>query len=48
MATLEKLSILKAWAQVYIVAMVSNGSSPANQVLQQLKSNANMPITMVR
>lgn len=38
MATLEKLSILKAWAQVYIVAMISNGSSPANKVVRKLKS----------
>lgn len=38
MATLEKLSILKAWAQVYIVAMLSNGSSPANKVLKKLKT----------
>lgn len=41
MATLEKLSILKAWAQVYIVAMISNGSSPANQALKKLKSIQN-------
>lgn len=41
MATLEKLSILKAWAQVYIVSMLSNGSSPANQVLKKLKSVQN-------
>lgn len=41
MATLEKLSILKAWAQVYIVAMIGNGSSPANQVLKKLKSVQN-------
>lgn len=41
MATLEKLSILKAWAQVYIVAMLSNGSSPANNVLKKLKSVQN-------
>lgn len=41
MATLEKLSILKAWAQVYIVAMLSNGSSPANQVVKKLKSVQN-------
>lgn len=38
MATLEKLSILKAWAQVYIVAMLGNGSSPAHKVLKKLKS----------
>ncbi|XP_017967368.1 HEAT repeat-containing protein 5B isoform X1 [Drosophila navojoa] len=30
MATLEKLSILKAWAEVYIVAMLSNGKAPAS------------------
>lgn len=41
MATLEKLSILKAWAQVYIMAMISNGSSPANQELKKLKSIQN-------
>lgn len=41
MATLEKLSILKAWAQVYIVAMLNNGSSPANKLLKKLKSVQN-------
>lgn len=30
MATLEKLSILKAWAEVYIVAMLGNGKAPAS------------------
>ncbi|XP_022214446.2 HEAT repeat-containing protein 5B isoform X2 [Drosophila obscura] len=30
MATLEKLSILKAWAEVYIVAMMGNGKAPAS------------------
>ncbi|XP_061729047.1 HEAT repeat-containing protein 5B [Cydia pomonella] len=34
MATLEKLSILKAWAEVYIVAMVSNGSAPGSYIKQ--------------
>lgn len=34
MATLEKLSILKAWAEVYIVAMVSNSSAPGSYVKQ--------------
>ncbi|XP_075228223.1 HEAT repeat-containing protein 5B isoform X2 [Lycorma delicatula] len=28
LATLERLSILKAWAEVYVVAMVGNGSAP--------------------
>lgn len=28
LTTLEKLAILKAWAEVYIVAMVGNGSAP--------------------
>ncbi|XP_039288533.1 HEAT repeat-containing protein 5B isoform X2 [Nilaparvata lugens] len=28
LATLERLSILKAWAEVYIVAMIGNGSAP--------------------
>ncbi|XP_073829130.1 HEAT repeat-containing protein 5B isoform X2 [Musca autumnalis] len=36
MTTLEKLSILKAWAEVYIVAMISNGSSPAALLQKQL------------
>jgi hypothetical protein len=39
MATLEKLSILKAWAQIYIVSMKSNGSSPTSNVLKKLKSS---------
>jgi hypothetical protein len=39
MATLEKLSILKAWAQVYIVAMVNNDSSPTSNVIKKLKNN---------
>ncbi|CAG9112629.1 unnamed protein product [Plutella xylostella] len=34
MATLEKLSILKAWAEVYIVAMVSHGGAPGSYVRQ--------------
>lgn len=38
MATLEKLSILKAWAEVYIVAMISNDSAPASKVQKQLKT----------
>nr|CAD7424523.1 unnamed protein product [Timema monikensis] len=29
LATLERLSILKAWAEVYIVAMAGNGSAPS-------------------
>lgn len=41
MATLEKLSILKAWAQVYIIAMISNGSSPAQKAMKKLKSIQN-------
>jgi HEAT repeat-containing protein 5 len=41
MATLEKLSILKAWAQVYIIAMISNGSSPTQKCLKKLKSVQN-------
>uniref|UniRef100_A0A1B0GJ56 HEAT repeat-containing protein 5B n=2 Tax=Lutzomyia longipalpis TaxID=7200 RepID=A0A1B0GJ56_LUTLO len=38
MATLEKLSILKAWAEVYIVAMVGNGSAPASVLLKKLST----------
>ncbi|XP_035795825.1 HEAT repeat-containing protein 5B-like isoform X2 [Anopheles albimanus] len=36
MATLEKLSILKAWGQVYIMAMVGHGEAPASQMLKVL------------
>nr|XP_055377450.1 HEAT repeat-containing protein 5B isoform X2 [Condylostylus longicornis] len=39
MATLEKLSILKAWAEVYIVAMIDNGSAPASLLQKKLSSN---------
>lgn len=39
MTTLEKLSILKAWAQVYIVAMITNGTAPANTILEKLSSS---------
>lgn len=39
MATLEKLSILKAWADVYIVAMVGNGHAPASLILKKLNSS---------
>lgn len=38
MATLEKLSILQAWAEVYIFAMISNSSAPANILLSELLS----------
>ncbi|XP_058822111.1 HEAT repeat-containing protein 5B isoform X2 [Topomyia yanbarensis] len=41
MATLEKLSILKAWAQVYIMAMIGNGSAPASLMLKTLSSSSN-------
>lgn len=37
LATLEKLAILKAWAEVYIVAMNENGSDPSS--LDLVKSN---------
>uniref|UniRef100_A0A182K6L8 HEAT repeat-containing protein 5B n=1 Tax=Anopheles christyi TaxID=43041 RepID=A0A182K6L8_9DIPT len=40
MATLEKLSILKAWGQVYIMAMVGHGAAPASQMLKALTSSA--------
>ncbi|XP_049284271.1 HEAT repeat-containing protein 5B isoform X3 [Anopheles funestus] len=40
MATLEKLSILKAWGQVYIMAMVGHGSAPASQMLKTLSTVA--------
>ncbi|XP_030374893.1 HEAT repeat-containing protein 5B isoform X2 [Scaptodrosophila lebanonensis] len=41
MATLEKLSILKAWAEVYIVAMVSNGKAPASLLQKKLTATTN-------
>ncbi|XP_065086888.1 HEAT repeat-containing protein 5B isoform X2 [Ochlerotatus camptorhynchus] len=40
MATLEKLSILKAWGQVYIMAMMDNGTAPASMMLKALTSTA--------
>lgn len=40
MATLEKLSILKAWAQVYIFAMIENGTAPASIILKKLSLGA--------
>uniref|UniRef100_W4VS74 HEAT repeat-containing protein 5A n=1 Tax=Corethrella appendiculata TaxID=1370023 RepID=W4VS74_9DIPT len=43
MATLEKLSILKAWGQVYIVAMIGNGSAPASSLLKVLSSTNHAP-----
>ncbi|XP_061508694.1 HEAT repeat-containing protein 5B isoform X2 [Anopheles gambiae] len=43
MATLEKLSILKAWGQVYIMAMVGHGAAPASQMLKALSSSAGSP-----
>lgn len=38
MATLEKLSILKAWAEVYIVAMIGNGSAPSSLISKKLST----------
>ncbi|XP_055550185.1 HEAT repeat-containing protein 5B isoform X2 [Wyeomyia smithii] len=40
MATLEKLSILKAWGQVYIMAMMGNGTAPASLMLKMLSSSS--------
>lgn len=47
LATLEKLSILKAWADVYIVAMVGNGSAPASLTSKKLSylRAAQVPVT---
>lgn len=46
MATLEKLSILKAWAEVYIVAMIGNGFAPASLIMKKLSStNLNIAVT---
>lgn len=36
MATLEKLSILRAWAEVYIFAMIGNAPSPVNILRNKL------------
>lgn len=38
LATLEKLAILKAWAEVYVVAMIGNGSAPGS--VTKLSTNA--------
>lgn len=38
MATLEKLSILKAWAEVYIVAMTGKVSFPNQNVMFEIFS----------
>ncbi|XP_075146419.1 HEAT repeat-containing protein 5B isoform X2 [Haematobia irritans] len=43
MTTLEKLSILKAWAEVYIVAMIANNSSPAAMLQKQLTNAHTIP-----
>ncbi|XP_021705387.1 HEAT repeat-containing protein 5B isoform X3 [Aedes aegypti] len=40
MATLEKLSILKAWGQVYIMAMMDNGTAPSSMLLKSLPSSS--------
>ncbi|XP_062554350.1 HEAT repeat-containing protein 5B isoform X3 [Armigeres subalbatus] len=40
MATLEKLSILKAWGQVYIMAMIDNGTAPASMLLKGIPSSS--------
>lgn len=47
MATLEKLSILKAWGQVYIMAMIGNGTAPASLMLKTLSSSSNMSVAPI-
>ncbi|KAH8277338.1 hypothetical protein KR026_009228, partial [Drosophila bipectinata] len=47
MATLEKLSILKAWAEVYIVAMLSNGKAPASLLNLQSQESGIPSLTNV-
>ncbi|XP_032307288.1 HEAT repeat-containing protein 5B isoform X3 [Drosophila ananassae] len=47
MATLEKLSILKAWAEVYIVAMLSNGKAPASLLNLQSQESGIQSLTNV-
>lgn len=46
MATLEKLSILKAWAEVYIVAMIGHGSAPASLIMKKLSTAAANPFAI--
>lgn len=45
MATLEKLSILRAWAEVYIIAMVGNGTAPASVLLKKLSISQDIDST---
>ncbi|XP_033164377.1 HEAT repeat-containing protein 5B isoform X2 [Drosophila mauritiana] len=45
MATLEKLSILKAWAEVYIVAMIGNGKAPASLLNLQSQQSGLQSLT---
>ncbi|EEB14387.1 conserved hypothetical protein [Pediculus humanus corporis] len=40
--TLERLAILKAWAEVYIVAMIANGSAPDSVSASKTASILNM------
>ncbi|KAH8383902.1 hypothetical protein KR009_011189, partial [Drosophila setifemur] len=47
MATLEKLSILKAWAEVYIVAMLGNGKAPASLLSLQTQQSGIQSLTNV-
>ncbi|EDW83833.1 uncharacterized protein Dwil_GK13824, isoform A [Drosophila willistoni] len=47
MATLEKLSILKAWAEVYIVAMLGNGKAPASLLTLQSVQQQSIPALTV-
>ena len=44
LSTLERLAILKAWAEVYVVAMINEGSAPDNRegslrIAKQSKEN---------
>lgn len=41
LATLEKLAILKAWAEVYIVAMKTNGQAPVSLGFTSNSNNGN-------
>lgn len=48
MTTLEKLSILKAWAEVYIFVMIENASAPANILQKKLlcTTQNNIPLNV--
>ncbi|KAL5274805.1 HEATR5B family protein [Megaselia abdita] len=48
MATLEKLSILKAWAEVYIVSMIRSSSAPANNLKKQITAQTKNNLSEIK